>query len=163
MKTLLFARHGKSSWDDPTKKDYDRPLLKKGIEKTIIAGQLLAKKSVKIERIYSSSAERAKNTALLLAKEIDYPVEEIIFDKFIYHADAEQLLTYCYSFPEEINTVMIVGHNPTLTDLYNYLSINNVEELNTSNIGCVVLGTNQWNSVAVCKKMDDWVIKPRRK
>lgn len=163
MKTLLFARHGKSSWDDPTKKDYDRPLIKKGIEKTEISGQQLAKKAVKIDRIYSSSAERAKSTAVILARELDFPLEEIIFDKFIYHADAEQLLSYCFAFPDEINTVMIVGHNPTLTDLYNYLSINNVDELNTSNIGCVILGANQWNSIAACKKMDDWVIRPKKK
>lgn len=163
MKTLIFARHGKSSWEDPSKKDFDRPLMKKGIEKTEMAGQLLAKKAVKIERIYSSSAERAKNTAILLAKALNFPVEEVIFDKLIYHANAEQLLSYCYSFPEDINIVMIVGHNPTLTDLYNYLSIHNVEELNTSNLGCVILGANQWNSIASCKKLDDWVINPKKK
>ena len=68
MKTLLIMRHGKSSWDDPKLADRERPLTKRGVKSSLTIGELVAEKELVPQRIISSTAVRAIETANLVSQ-----------------------------------------------------------------------------------------------
>ena len=72
MKTVLILRHAKSDWGDPGKADFDRPLAKRGLEDAPRMGEVLARFECVPDRILASPAQRAKQTAELVAKACGY-------------------------------------------------------------------------------------------
>jgi len=114
MKHLYIARHAKSSWEDFTIADHDRPILAKGGERTKKVADAMKAKHLLPDLIISSTAKRAQQTAILLAKGLGYGVENIRFEKNIYHALENDILDELYGLDNNIQSVMIVGHNPTL-------------------------------------------------
>ncbi len=92
MKTLYLARHGKSSWKYPTLDDFERPLNKRGRKNAPFMGKILKELDADAELILSSPAIRASMTARLMAYQLDYPLENIVYREAIYHAGEEALL-----------------------------------------------------------------------
>ena len=81
MKTLYVIRHAKSSWDDPTLSDFDRPLNNRGKKDAPTMGKRLAQRQVVPDLLLSSPAERALTTCKIIAEEIHYPAGKIKTDK----------------------------------------------------------------------------------
>jgi len=92
MKLLYFIRHAKSSWEDPELTDLERPLLKRGVDKTRQMIRYLNKHKVTADLILSSPAVRALETARLVAGGIGYPPDRIRIEKAIYYGPAESIL-----------------------------------------------------------------------
>ena len=92
MKTLFLVRHAKSSWDDTTLPDKDRPLNERGERDAPKMGKRLAKRDVKTDLILSSPARRALTTAKIIAKSIDYKPKKIVVDDRLYPGAADDLL-----------------------------------------------------------------------
>src|SRR5215471_3792472 len=92
MKTLFLVRHAKSSRDDPALPDEERPLNDRGRRDAPRMGKRLAKERVELDLIMSSPAVRALTTAELIAKELDYSIKDIVVDKRLYAAAADDLL-----------------------------------------------------------------------
>lgn len=116
MKTLYLFRHGdaESSRDS----DYNRNLSEEGKTMTLLMGEDLKAAGTVIEKIISSGAPRAKVTAETIAEKISYPPENIEFDNIIYDAKiGDELLPLIQKTPDTISSLMIVGHNPVLSDL----------------------------------------------
>lgn len=120
MKTLIIVRHAKSSWDNTHLADHDRPLLEVGKKRTRLIIAKLQDLNIQPDLIISSSAKRALETAQYLAKGLSYSKDKIKSSANYYTASATELMNEFYDMPESFNTVMLVGHNPTLT----YLSTN---------------------------------------
>lgn len=80
MKTLFLIRHAKSSWDDPNKDDFDRPLNERGKRNAPFMGKLLKKENILPDLIISSPAKRAIATAKIIADETGYPKNKIHTD-----------------------------------------------------------------------------------
>src|SRR4029434_8634311 len=78
MKTLFLIRHAKSSWDDAALSDKDRPLDDRGKRDAPKMGKRLAKRDVKPDLILSSPAVRARTTAEIIAKKLDYKRNDIV-------------------------------------------------------------------------------------
>lgn len=130
MLKLFLLRHAKSSWDDVTLNDFDRPLSKKGVKDAPMMGKYFSKTYNKPQLIISSPARRARETAELFAESIDYKIEKISFDEHIYEATLEDLINTVLKIEDAYDKVMIVGHNPAFTELANYLT----EEVTIDNI-----------------------------
>src|SRR5213593_2985207 len=92
MKTLFLVRHAKSSRDDPTLPDRERPLDARGRRDAPRMGKHLAKRDVKPDSIVSSPALRALTTAQLIADEIGYERRHIVVDDRLYASSADDLL-----------------------------------------------------------------------
>jgi len=164
MKTLYILRHAKSSWDDFRLDDHDRELLPVGIERTRkIARWLIKNKKVLPERIISSSAVRAEETAKIMAAGLDYPVDQISIDPDFYHGGPDKILEKLYALPNNLNRVMIVGHNMTFNDLSNdFLDWEHqIENLPTSGVVCVKINTGKWEEIASAKSELDFMIFPK--
>jgi len=84
MKTLYIIRHAKSSWKGIWLDDFDRWLNKRWKEDLEIIWNEFRKRKIKLDKVYSSSAKRAKLTCEFLCSKIDYSLEKVIFDKKIY-------------------------------------------------------------------------------
>lgn len=68
MKILLLLRHGKSSWDDPALRDFDRPLKKRGIKTALRIGKFMREREVRPDLVLCSPVKRAAQTAELTWK-----------------------------------------------------------------------------------------------
>jgi len=159
MKTLFLLRHAKSSWDDPTADDIDRPLAPRGEKDAPRLGAFLAATKNRPDLILSSPAERAKATAKRVARAADYP-GEIRLEPAIYLADAPTLLGVVHRLPDEADCVMLVGHNPGLETLVTMLCGASAR-LPTAALACIAFDTDRWAAVQAGTGTLLWLVNPK--
>ncbi len=149
MKTLYLLRHAKSSWKYEELSDHDRPLNKRGRTDAILMGQELVEREIKLDLIISSSAVRAITTATLVAKELNVPTEKIGAQEELYLISSEDLLVFAQSLPDEYNCVMLIGHNPALTELANRLSTEkSIDNIPTGGVVGISFDCNYWGQIS---------------
>lgn len=117
MKTLYLVRHAKSSWGDPALPDHDRPLNERGLHDVAAMGKRLAHRGVKPDVILTSTAVRALTTAEHLAKALDVKHKHLVVIDRLYAAPASELLGVVEALDDKLKRVMLVAHNPGLTEL----------------------------------------------
>ncbi|MCK5391378.1 MAG: histidine phosphatase family protein [Deltaproteobacteria bacterium] len=156
-KTLILVRHAKSSWKDKTLNDIKRPLNKRGNRDAPKMGQYMAKNKIQPEVIFSSPGLRALTTARLLSLKIDIKPTDIIINEKIYTFDSEDLLNVIKALKDKYEKVMIVAHNPAITDLVNYLSGSKIDNVPTCGVAVLKLPINSWKKVSKNKaKLDSF-------
>lgn len=111
-KHLLLLRHAKSSWDDPSLADHDRPLAPRGRDAAKLIGMHLRREETPISLVLCSSARRARETLDLVE-----PGGYIRIEGELYAASVSQLVGRLQRLPEDAQTVMVVGHNPAIHEL----------------------------------------------
>jgi len=161
MKTVYFVRHAKSSWDDPGLPDEERPLIQKGFEKTRKIIDYLNQHRIRPSRIISSPAIRALDTARLLAKGTGYPENEIFIERRIYDGYFDPILDLIYGQPDSADSVMIVGHNPTITQIVNLFVHPGIEGMPTSAVAAVAFDTAEWNKIPLINARLEFYIYPK--
>ena len=148
MKILYLLRHAKSSWSFDELSDQERPLNDRGRDDAPLMGQALAKRRICPDVIVSSPAVRAMSTALLVAREMQFPHEKITVEPGIYGADADDLLAIIKNLPDAAGSVLLVGHNPTITEVANVLSPSSLNELPTAAVVCQRFSCDRWEEVS---------------
>ena len=146
MKTLYLVRHAKSSWKQPELSDFERPLNKRGKNDAPFIGKLLSEKGINPSIIISSPAKRAATTAKMIASEINYSKEKIVFNENIYDASGRTLLEIISETEDKYNSVMFFGHNPGLTVLQNNLSNHFIDNIPTCGVVALKFNTT-WDKV----------------
>lgn len=141
--------------------DHDRPLNKTGIRKTKIIVEYLKRNNVKPDYFKSSSAVRALSTAEIIAKALDYPVEEIDVEENLYHASSDTVFNELYVLPNSINSVMIFGHNPTFTYFVNGFLNQEMDNLPTSGVVSISFETDEWEKIAMVDYKVNFVVTPK--
>lgn len=114
MLTLLLLRHAKSSWDDPSLDDFDRPLAKRGTRAATAIGSYLRAEGLKPGLVLCSASVRTRATLALALCELDDPPPEIATSDELYLAGADAVLAELRRAGGTTPTVMVVGHNPGL-------------------------------------------------
>lgn len=147
MKTLYLMRHAKSSWDFEELSDKLRPLNDRGRDDAPLMGQALAKRHIHLDLLVSSPAVRALSTAALVAKEVDYPPDRIEVVESIYEATVPDLLAVVHQLPDAADSVLLVGHNNTITEFANLLSPSSIPDMPTASIVCLKFSTTRWADV----------------
>lgn len=117
MKTIYLARHAKSSWNMNFTKDFDRPLNKRGEADAVKMGEQMKLLAWLPEKIIASPAQRVKQTSATYCDIINYPTENIEWNAEIYEAYTITLLQILTDLDQGINSVMLIGHNPSMEDL----------------------------------------------
>jgi phosphohistidine phosphatase len=130
MKTIILVRHAKSSWDDHTLSDFERPLSDRGKQDAPEMADRLQKKQKKIDAFISSPAKRAKKTAVIFAKAYDVDKEEVLLKDELYLANEKTFFDVISKLPESMNTIAVFSHNPGLTDFANALT----DEIRVDNV-----------------------------
>jgi phosphohistidine phosphatase len=121
MKALLILRHAKAVSKDPSLSDHDRPLDKLGENDALHMGKLMKDKDIIPSFIISSTALRAKTTAELVAKGCSYQ-GDIVLNQSLYDAKPKDYLLILNTLSDKYNSVLIVGHNPTVEDTIQMLT-----------------------------------------
>jgi phosphohistidine phosphatase len=121
MKRLILLRHAKSSWDHDGLADHDRPLAKRGLRDAPHMGKRLAQHGIAPKLLLTSSAVRARTTAELVIEALGRPDVEIRIEPAIYLASPGQLLDAVASQDDDVGELILVGHNPGMTQLANML------------------------------------------
>jgi phosphohistidine phosphatase len=130
MKTVILVRHAKSSWDDHTVSDFERPLNDRGKQDAPEMAGRLQKKLKKIDAFISSPAKRAKKTATIFAKAYGLEKEDVVLKDELYLAAENTFFDVISKLPESMNTIALFSHNPGLTDFANVLT----DEIRVDNV-----------------------------
>ena len=162
MKTLYLVRHAKSSWESPGLADDQRPLLPKGVDKTKLVAEYIIRKKGKIDLMISSQAVRAYDTAKVMASCLDYPVKQIQKDRRIYDGPYDRLLDLIYGTSKDVDSLMIIGHNPLITQLANLFLHPGIEDMPTSGVACITFETLKWEEVPASKSELKFFITPKQ-
>ena len=149
MKVLYVVRHAKSSWENTDLSDFERPLNERGEKDAPRMGKRLKERGVLPDIIYASPAIRAWTTAVTIAKILGYDAQGIQSERKLYHADENVLLQSVRHISESIDSVMMVGHNPGLTEFVNDLLEDNIENIPTAGVVAAQLRIDSW-------KKADW-------
>ena len=121
-KIIYLARHAKSSWSSQASNDFDRPLSQRDESDAHLIASELSKQNWKPEKIIASPALRAKQTCLAFCESLNIPDGIVEWDKNIYEAHMITLLQKLSSLPESLQSVMLIGHNPSMENLLLHLS-----------------------------------------
>lgn len=161
MKTLIIVRHGKSSWAYPDLEDFYRPLKPRGINDAFTIGEELLGMDVFPDLILSSPAIRAMNTAIIIARKLDFPLQRIRANESIYEASTYQLLQLIGNVENSIETLMIFGHNPSFTSLINQLQEESLYNLPTCGVFAIELPIENWSDITKTKGKKAFSLFPK--
>ncbi len=160
-KTLLLARHAKSSWKSPGLADHDRPLNKRGKHDAPVMGNYVKSKYHCPNIILSSTALCAITTAKMMAHEMEYDCDKILTKKEIYGAWPHQLLEIIQSMNNSIESAMIIGHNPTMTELIEEITNHGISNVPTCGIAIIQFQTQSWSDIGDCPAILQDFIYPK--
>lgn len=162
MKTIYLMRHAKSSWQQPDMLDIDRPILKEGVLRTQKVIDYLLKNNIQIKSIVSSPANRAVSTARLVGETYGVNSQDILIAKQLYQADKVDFEDTIYSLPDTWSHVLLVSHNPGITDFANsFIQTNKIDSIPTSGIVAINLDINQWTDLRLAKAVVDFILYPK--
>jgi phosphohistidine phosphatase len=151
MKRLILLRHGKSSWDGNLP-DEKRPLQERAIKDAKLVAQAFEEHTDYKFTVWSSKAVRAKTTAKLVVEELQNRIEDFHIKEEFYTFDASEVLKLIRELPEEVENMMLVGHNPAYTHLVNYFCKDvEISNLPTSGLVELEFDTPTWSEL---KKAD---------
>lgn len=151
MKTLYIVRHAKSSWDDPSLRDFDRPLNDRGKRDAPTMGKRLHKRNILPDIMISSSAKRARSTAKRIAQELNFSEKQIRLTDSLYHAGPELICSVIRQLPDTAHSVMLFGHNPGLTDFVNQYIDVRIDNIPTCGIVAAKFPVHSWKDIGNVK------------
>ncbi len=144
MKKVFFIRHAKSSWTDPSLRDFDRPLNKRGERDAPFMAKLLKGKLPELDLIVSSPANRALTTAQYFAEAFGIKKEEIHTDNQLYHAYPDDILKIIRALDDQYKVILLFGHNPGFTELANIFTEDFIDNVPTCGIFEVDAPVDSW-------------------
>jgi phosphohistidine phosphatase len=151
LRTVLLVRHAKSSWDDPSLTDRERPLSPRGLRAARwlgrhLAGRGLADPAKRPELILSSPAVRALKTARLVARRLRLRRRDIAVQENLYATTARRLLQALQALDPQLHRVMLVGHNPEISSLARRFS-RSIAHLPTGSAACFTFDAPAWSDI----------------
>lgn len=149
MKKVIFLRHAKSQWDfvhGPVS-DRDRPIKKKGIYRMQLLIQYYDDYFHHIDKVYCSPAKRALQTAKLLVKGFNWASEILEVKEELYNFSDEPVLEFISRLDDQLNTVVLVGHNPAFESCINQLGNTDFDHLPTASFGMISFKENSWKKI----------------
>ena len=119
---LYIMRHAKSDWSGPQTSDFERPINGRGRRNAVRVGQWMSDNDYIPQRIISSPAARAKETIELVTAQITkFNHEDLIYQDELYLAGFTQLIEIINTYQNDVQSLMLIGHNPGIENLVNYL------------------------------------------
>lgn len=156
MKTIYIVRHAKSSWGDMNLADIDRPLNKRGKRDAPFMGDTCKSKGYIPDQIISSNANRAATTAQIFCKSLGLDKSKLLYEESLYHAPEDTYIDVCFGLDDEINAVMMFGHNPGITYLANSVSKEYIDNVPTCGVLVIHASIEKWTDLdfSKCKLVD---------
>lgn len=148
MKRLTLMRHGNAHWKDPQIADFDRPLDRRGHSESEAMGRRLMELQLVPTMLLTSNARRAAQTAEIVARELGVSGRNVRNQESLYLAPAQDILQLVQSTGPRLPHLMIVGHNPGISEVARLLAPNRgITDLNTASACSFTFDVNSWSEV----------------
>jgi phosphohistidine phosphatase len=147
MKKLYLTRHAKSDWGHEGLHDIDRPLNQRGYEDAYRMSEVLKKKNHIPELIVTSPAIRAISTSFIFSRAFSFRESDALIIREIYEATTTVLKQTIMNFNDKYASVMLFGHNPGLTRLFNDASDSDIDNLATCAVVLIEFEVASWKNV----------------
>jgi phosphohistidine phosphatase len=144
MKTVLVLRHGKAQQDAPDG-DRKRALTERGRRDAATMGKKIRELVGNVDAVVSSDAKRANQTAKIAAEAAGF-AGDIVNEPGIYGADVDTLISVVRELPDEVASVVLVGHNPGFEDLVDAMATVGTEQarLPTAGLAHLEFSATRW-------------------
>ena len=146
MKTVILVRHGKSSWEYNVS-DRDRPLMERGIKDVNKVAKEFLSNIIHIDAAYSSPANRALHTAMIFLRTINFPYTKFELSNELYDFSGEDVYRFVKGLNNDLDTVIIFGHNEAFTHIANSLGNMYIDNVPTSGLVQLKFDINDWSAV----------------
>jgi phosphohistidine phosphatase len=160
---LFIIRHGKSSWDNDEMDDIDRPLAERGTKGAETMARRLMKMGLVPELVFSSPANRAVNTALIMARIWGVDPASLQIHDELYLASASEIGAVIEHAPGNVASLAIFGHNPSFTLFANTFLDDPLDNLPTAGVVVVTLESDSWKGIGREHVRGTCVDYPKRK
>jgi phosphohistidine phosphatase len=160
MKRLLIMRHAKSDYPPEIADDFHRPLNRRGRKDVPRMARLLTSYDAAPERILSSTALRARETATAMAELLGLSDAHTVFEDDLYLASADELLSCLHRVEQRVDSLMVIAHNPGLEAWVSQLCGCRLQ-LPTAAIAALSIDTNSWSGVDNKGVWMEWFVVPR--
>ncbi len=160
MKTLFLLRHAKAKNQEKDQSDFDRVLSKTGYAELLQLAEIAKQLQVQSELVIASSAVRTTQTATFFSEALGLEASIIRSEFSLYNSGVGNYLNVINQIPESVNKALLVGHNPTISDLVNYLSDTYEVDLPTAGFVKLALLSDTWEGVGSGIASIEWVKVP---
>jgi phosphohistidine phosphatase len=146
MKTLILLRHAKTE-NGFDKKDIDRCLTEKGLNDSKKIASTLNNIKIEPQLVISSNSVRTHQTSSILIENMHSNNIELLLNKNLYNASANQLINEIEGISNSYDCVMVVAHNPGISDLVNVIKVNTTFGLPPGGMAIFEFNTDDWNGI----------------
>lgn len=147
-KVLIVVRHAKADKAPIYPTDFERPLEPRGVSDARAMGRYLAEeKHLNPDLLISSTALRARETAVLIAEQLQYPEAKIRLERSMYASSPSELKSIVREAEDSAETIMIFGHNPEFTEFSERLTGVYFDNMATCGVCCIAFDTDRWSDI----------------
>ncbi|MEX1670469.1 histidine phosphatase family protein [Zhongshania guokunii] len=163
MKTLYLLRHAKSGWDDDQLSDAERPITKRGKRDCQLIASEIQRREHIFNYVYCSTAKRAQETLKRFQADSSIlDAADIVHDEALYTFEAPKLLAWIKDLPQTQSNALIIGHNPALADLANYLYDGKIGHVGTCTFMELEINIEYWDQLRADSAKLIEIIRPKQ-
>ena len=144
MRHITLLRHAKSSWEDTSLKDFDRPLAPRGVGDILIMAKEMNER-ITPDIIISSRARRTTLTALGVNEILN---SALLYDDRLYEASMTDMFQVIGELDDSLQSIMIVGHNPTLHDFIEFITSQRFKKIPTCSATILTTSASSWREIS---------------
>jgi phosphohistidine phosphatase len=169
VKVILLLRHAKSAWGQPGLDDHDRPLNKRGARAAEAMAEHIVHNAPRPDLILCSTAVRTRQTLAPLVHRLVDPTPPIALEKGLYLASEAALLVRLRAVPDDVRTVLLIGHNEGIGQLAGALAGSGdpaalerlYQKFPTGALATLVVAGGRWRDLAPGAAKLEAFVRPR--
>ena len=146
-KHLFLLRHAETAEKQSGQTDKERELTPKGIKEAMLIGIYLQKSNIIFDVIISSTATRTRSTTQIVSDAMRANADKIIYEEALYEASLRTFLELINKLGDDLNTVMFVGHNPTISYLAEFLAPTPIGDMATGGLVIIKFDVSSWGKL----------------
>jgi phosphohistidine phosphatase len=146
MKKIVFIRHGKSSWSHNLP-DIKRPLKEKGLNDGKLVSEVFKNQEFIPDMVFSSPAVRANTTCNIFLETLKIPNDKVLIVDALYDFAGQNVIKYIQNLNNDLDNIMLFGHNYAFTSLVNALGNSYIDNLPTTGLVLIEFDTDSWKDL----------------
>ena len=148
MKQIFLLRHAKSDWSTLGQQDFERPLVKRGINDALLISQYIQDKKHSVDAVFCSSAVRTKETFDLCAHSFNFSIEKATYLDELYFVSVDKAIKLIKGLDNNLSSVLLVGHNPTMHILLEEITGKTIDSFSTCALAQICI-ENSWKDLSL--------------
>jgi phosphohistidine phosphatase len=145
---LYLVRHAQSAEKQVNQNDFGRELTSTGVKQALLVGNYLLQQQIMPDIIMTSTAERARMTASMIADALKTDIEKISLQEDLYEASTRTFFQFLTQLEDHLHHVMCVAHNPVVTYLAEYLTGAEVGDMVPAGLAIIKFNIQSWKEVS---------------